>query len=730
MKINFFIFLFLSAFSNALPQFGPILRIDSLEKIAATLYDTARIDCLNQVSLQYVLAGKKDSAQYYAILAYKEAKSLNYVHGIAVSLSRQAYITRHFDDDFIKEEKLSKESLEWYGKTGNKTDIEFAYDHLNMSYLAQSRFDEVISYYEKIYANAQQNHDTLKMISCLSWLSSAYRESGNYERSFLLCQERYELALAAKEKIPFVSTLYKIAQLYQIIEDYSNALVYFRKGRQMDDNETRTHWVRSSNDIWFKMQFAEVLSHLNQFDSAWYYYQLFKPTQDKAAYMRVYWVSTGECYFLQKDYAHALENFKLGLVGHKKRNDRNQIMRTLLDIGKTYLALNNNAQALQYGREGLSMALQSKAKQFIRDGYQILSTVYDNLHKTDSAYFYYKKYMNMKDSVLNDQLKGKFAGYHYEQKIAALNEEKLIKQQQLQIQQQQLKQKSLVTKMLLGGIAVILLFGVIILRNITLKRRNEAHQRKIAEHELHLQMNELQLQKLESDKKQQEFQHKAIELEMQALRAQMNPHFIFNCLHSINGFIVTNESESASDYLTKFSRLIRMVLNNSKKESITLDDELEMLRFYLEMERLRLKYSFDYSISFQNEIDTENIFIPPLLLQPFAENAIWHGLLNKEGQGLLTVLLREENNTLSCIIEDNGVGRTKAAELNSKSAERKKSMGLQITKERLALLNKDSSERASFEVEDLYDDKGFATGTRVILRVKLEGKLEEYSLIS
>jgi LytS/YehU family sensor histidine kinase len=172
-----------------------------------------------------------------------------------------------------------------------------------------------------------------------------------------------------------------------------------------------------------------------------------------------------------------------------------------------------------------------------------------------------------------------------------------------------------------------------------------------------------------------------------------------------------------------------MVLNNSKKEFITLEDELEMLRFYLEMERLRLKYSFDYNISFQNEIDAENIFIPPLLLQPFAENAIWHGLLNKEGQGLLTVLFREENNTLSCIIEDNGVGRARAAELNSKS-ERKKSMGLQITKERLALLNKDSNERASFEVEDLYDDKGFATGTRVILRVKLEGKLEEYSLIS
>ena len=106
------------------------------------------------------------------------------------------------------------------------------------------------------------------------------------------------------------------------------------------------------------------------------------------------------------------------------------------------------------------------------------------------------------------------------------------------------------------------------------------------------------------------------------------------------------------------------------------------------------------------------------------------GLLNKEEKGLLTVLLHEENNVLSCIIEDNGVGRAKAAELNNKSAERKKSLGLQITKERLALLNRDANERAFFEVEDLHDDKGFATGTRVILRVKLEENPEEYSLIS
>jgi len=226
-----------------------------------------------------------------------------------------------------------------------------------------------------------------------------------------------------------------------------------------------------------------------------------------------------------------------------------------------------------------------------------------------------------------------------------------------------------------------------------------------------------QLERSEKEKQLADLRHKTVELEMQALRAQMNPHFIFNCLSSINGFILKNESEPASDYLTKFSRLIRMVLTNSKKPFITLEDELEMLRLYLEMERLRFQYSFNYNISFKNEIDPENIFIPPVLLQPFAENAIWHGLMHKQGEGHLEILLSLKKKILTCIITDNGIGRNKAAMIKSKSAEKQKSMGLQITKERLALLNQDIEAQTSFNIEDITDDKGNAAGTRVILKM-------------
>ena len=228
---------------------------------------------------------------------------------------------------------------------------------------------------------------------------------------------------------------------------------------------------------------------------------------------------------------------------------------------------------------------------------------------------------------------------------------------------------------------------------------------------------------LESEKKQVELQRQAAELEMQALRAQMNPHFIFNCLSSINRFILKNESKIASNYLTLSSRLIRMVLMNSQKPLVALENELEMLGLYLEMERLRFKNSFDYGITFLNTIDSDNIFIPPLLLQPFCENAIWHGLMHSEGtngnddQGRLDIVLSMKDKILNCTITDNGVGREKSEEMKSKTAEREKSMGLKITNERLALLNREKGVHTFYQIEDLKDENGKAAGTKVILNI-------------
>ena len=219
-------------------------------------------------------------------------------------------------------------------------------------------------------------------------------------------------------------------------------------------------------------------------------------------------------------------------------------------------------------------------------------------------------------------------------------------------------------------------------------------------------------------RKQAELQQQAQELEMKALKAQMNPHFIFNSLSSINWFILKNKTQQASDYLTSFSRLIRMVLNNSEKPVISLDEELKMLRLYLDMEQLRLEHSFDYKIEMMNNIDPAEILMPPMILQPFCENAIWHGLAHKSEKGILAVNFELQGNTLNCTIVDNGVGREVAAQLNNNASHKEKSMGIQITKTRLSLFNQAQNEAEYYRIEDIKNDDGAVDGTKVTLKIR------------
>jgi LytS/YehU family sensor histidine kinase len=275
----------------------------------------------------------------------------------------------------------------------------------------------------------------------------------------------------------------------------------------------------------------------------------------------------------------------------------------------------------------------------------------------------------------------------------------------------QLKKQSLLKSILIGGIIVLLLLGAIILRNITLKRKNEVHRRELAE-------NELQIQKLESEKKQVTFQKQATELEMQALRAQMNPHFIFNCLNSINRFIINNNAAQAADYLTKFAKLIRIVLQQSGKSFIPLEDELYCLKLYMDLETLRFETPFSYEINC-NGIDAESVMIPTLLIQPFVENAIWHGLHPKQrGDGEIKINLQLYGNGLHCEIIDNGIGRSTGAGLPKENfAVEKKSMGITITQRRLQIIDDTKQDAAGITIHDLKDAAGNSSGTCVRINI-------------
>ena len=221
-----------------------------------------------------------------------------------------------------------------------------------------------------------------------------------------------------------------------------------------------------------------------------------------------------------------------------------------------------------------------------------------------------------------------------------------------------------------------------------------------------------------------DFEKQLANVEMSALLAQMNPHFLFNSLNSIDSYIIRNDTARASEYLNNFARLMRLILNNSRTNYISLKDELETLDLYLQMESLRFKDKFQYAIQVDENLDPTSINIPPMLIQPYVENAIWHGLMHREGNGAIgqvkiEVMRRGDN--LVCTVEDNGIGREKAGALQAKrnNQNRSQSMGTRITEERIEIINKLYQLNARIQFHDLHDEYGEPCGTRVELTIPI-----------
>jgi LytS/YehU family sensor histidine kinase len=251
---------------------------------------------------------------------------------------------------------------------------------------------------------------------------------------------------------------------------------------------------------------------------------------------------------------------------------------------------------------------------------------------------------------------------------------------------------------MLAWMLLLVLTGMIGYRSIQLRRKNE---------------------KLKFESKTAALQKKALELEMQALRSQMNPHFIFNCLNAIDNLVQKGQGEKATIYLSKFARLIRLVMEISRKNLIPFHQDMEAMRLYLKLEQFRCQNAFDFFIEIDDNLTHGDFEVPPLIIQPFIENAIHHGLLNKPGgDRVLTIQVQLMDNHIEYHIKDNGIGRAKAIELRQLNNPGHQSYGIGITRERLQLHNKETSGEDVY-IMDMDSEKNH-TGTCVIVRILID----------
>jgi hypothetical protein len=707
----------LQAFSQSTNQAKDSLKIDSLKKLLPFFKGTDRVNCMTLICEYYSDIASSpgikafDSIRYYGNKILNESKALGYKKGIAMGLLSSS-------PDSLKE-RNTKEAIRIGEEIGSDEVLGWGY-----SLLVSTTSDpgQINVYYKKVIGHFNKAGKTIRAAAMSNWLSQAYMSTGenekalDYAKSSLDSLKTVSSEFASAYSWALLWSLWNMSGLYSAAGDFEGALNYMRMANEV--NRTKTNYGKTT---WggFTLDISSIFTQIGQYDSAMLYWNRYinepwwdNPNSWRPGKMLAYNYLAG-IHIRNKQYDKAIDiltNNNIyfdSLLKYSTGNYKNAgnfgKMAASLSLGEVYDAKKNYKKALHYAAEGFNLAKGKNRRPEMMRGYQVLSSVYHHLGKNGSAYEYLVKYNAIKDSIQNKQ----FLLRIYNSKKDAEDEKKkaqlglLMKDNK--IQQQQVKQQAMLKNFLFIFLVVFLIVGIFIFRNLTLKRKND---------------------QLQNSKQQAELQERATRLEMQALRAQMNPHFIFNCLSSINCFILENETGKASDYLTRFSRLIRMVLTNSEKSLITLDEELKMLRLYLDMERLRFENSFDYNITYTNDVEAESVLVPPLLLQPFCENAIWHGLMNKDGQGHLNITIIKENEYLNCIITDDGIGRAKAGELNIVSAKKEKSMGLKITNERLSLFNHEKEVSNFYEMEDVINESGAVAGTKVSLKIRHKDLME------
>jgi tetratricopeptide (TPR) repeat protein len=372
------------------------------------------------------------------------------------------------------------------------------------------------------------------------------------------------------------------------------------------------------------------------------------------------------------------------LACYNKSLEYRMLPNSLGNLGTIYRDLENPEKAIKYYQKAIDQAKKINDWYNLQWIYFDMSNMYLSLKDTSNAYTSYVLYKKFSDKWKESEARRGLADARIRYEADSHNKE-------VELLSLRLKNQRLLNYGFIGFFALVIAIGFLLWRGSQLKAK-----RRISE------MN-----------------HKISEITQANLRQQMNPHFIFNTLNSIQYYMYQHDKLATNNYLTKFSNLMRKVLDNSQHTSVTLQDELNALRLYLELECIRFKDKFDFEINVDDEIDPIIYKVPTMLIQPYVENSICHGLMPREGKGTVRIDIKLNHSHLLCIIEDNGIGREAAQERKVKKENNHNSLGTQITASRLDLVNALYGSSMKTTYTDLKNENGDPTGTRVEINIPL-----------
>jgi len=543
--------------------------------------------------------------------------------------------------------------------------IGIAFTYLN------TNIDSSIKYAIETYSLASTIDNPNMKARAVNIQGEIFLKLGNIEKALELFNEGLNIQLKLKDSgaISFLHT--QIGDVFWQKQDTTNALNHYREAVRLSPSYIKAHPLHETMCKVY-CNIGRIHLYRNQYDSAqWYGNQSAIMGGDISAVTDLFW---GEMAQHQNNKVAAIHYYRSG-ANHSLNYENNHRMalQCFERLSSIYQTMQFADSALSYAREALAISSELRNSDAQQQAYLHVATLFKEQKIYDSAFYYQQKALELYSRQLSTEKERLTLNAYFNSKINSQTSTALENQNKL---------RNWMFAML--GALVLLTLLIFFYRS----RLQSTYDRKMKE------------------------------VEMRALRAQMNPHFIFNCLGSINRYIVKSDTKTASNYLTKFSKLIRLILDNSASDHISLEAEIQTLQLYLDMESLRFDYAFDYEIQKDESLDESGIQIPSMLIQPYVENAIWHGLLQKEEKGKLWIRFRLINsNMLNVEIEDNGIGREKAAEMKSKDLIKQKSYGMQISRDRINLINNLYNLNNTISILDLSDEKGYATGTKIILQI-------------
>jgi len=684
-----------------------------------SVYDTASINIINEKALD-LHRKKPDSAFLLAHDALYQSEKINYQEGIADSYKALAYFhllnfTRNdsanhyfklafdiyqklenykgmgsvsyglgylysFKGNLTESEKYLQKGLMYFSKIHNKTGIYNSYHALSYIYKQNKEYEKAEEYINKAIVYAKQTKDLSAQANFYNSKGNIYKDQALFEHAIDIYFEALKLWEEAGDSAGTAIAHGSIGNMYYYQKDYKKALEYLFKKLPISVKR---------NDYWEVSKtyntIALVCNDQGKYDSSLIYMKkslqlnlmMNFPSGIADAYNNL-----ASTYYLMSITDSAVYYADKSIIIARNIYDQPKLATFYILRGKIYLKSGNEQKALKDLKRGYAIAKKLEMPFEISDASKLLSSIYSGNGHYKEAFNMLSEHNIMQDSLNKAENIRKITQlelqYEFDKKQRKI--ENKIKQERLANEAKMQQQR-----IYIFGLSIVLvffvLFGILIFRQKTLQAK-----------------------------------FKTIELGQKLLRTQMNPHFIFNSLCAIQDYMFSNSAKEAGNFLSRFAALMRQILENSRTEYITVENEISMLNNYLEIQKLRFEKKFTYQIDIDEAIDKETFGIPPMLAQPFIENAIEHGLIPKKEAGKILIHLYLQNGLISYEIEDNGVGRKEAMKTKEDQKVARESLATTLTRERLAYLKKQTGKNSFFQIVDLLENNEPA-GTRVTFSI-------------